>query len=312
MSMKKCCNQNDELEMNSIPAIQYIKRKDLNETKYNTCIAQSLNSRIYAFSWYLDTVADHWDVLVYGNYEAVMPLPWRQKWGISYIYIPAWVQQLGVFGSTTLKEHQIQMMIDAIPKKFKKIDIHLNEQNFLNHSLVSARTNFLLKLEDSFEEIQKNYQKNRNQALKSALEFDTTIKFSSKPHAILQLHQEFIQPKTHLKNRDLDNLIKLLSTLKIDTDVYFYESWYQNRLIGGAIFLKSQNRYYYLLSAVNDEGKKMQSMSVILNEFIKNHAEQDCLFDFEGSMIPGIASFFKSFGAKKVNYYLYHKTFKLF
>jgi len=55
--------------------IKYIKRADLLIEKYDTCIDLAINSRIYAYSWYLDVVADHWDALVYGDYEAVMPIP---------------------------------------------------------------------------------------------------------------------------------------------------------------------------------------------------------------------------------------------
>jgi hypothetical protein len=65
------------------------------------------------------------------------------------------------------------------------------------------------------------------------------------------------------------------------------------------------------LSAVNEEGKMMQSMSVILDAFIRNHSGTNKIFDFEGSTIPGIASFFKSFGAIKVMYYFLQKPFKL-
>ena len=52
--------------------IQHIKRKDLDILKYDACIENSIQSRIYGFSWYLDIVADHWEVLVLDDYEAVM------------------------------------------------------------------------------------------------------------------------------------------------------------------------------------------------------------------------------------------------
>ncbi|WP_373942482.1 hypothetical protein OEG92_04340 [Polaribacter sejongensis] len=71
--------------------IQYVKRKDLNILKYDACIENSIQSRIYAFSWYLDIVADNWDVLVLGDYKAVMPLPWKQKYFIKYITQPFFV-----------------------------------------------------------------------------------------------------------------------------------------------------------------------------------------------------------------------------
>ena len=54
--------------------IQYISREKLNVKKYNDCIKSALNSRVCAFSWYLDIVAGNWDVLILNDYEAVMPL----------------------------------------------------------------------------------------------------------------------------------------------------------------------------------------------------------------------------------------------
>ena len=44
--------------------IKYVKRNELDIEKYNACVENSLQSRVYGFSWYLDIVADHWDALV--------------------------------------------------------------------------------------------------------------------------------------------------------------------------------------------------------------------------------------------------------
>jgi hypothetical protein len=103
------------------------------KTKYDTCMAQSLNSRIYAFSWYLDAVADHWDVLVYGDYEAVMPLPWRQKMGnCVYLYTRLgsairciWFK-IHIEVSITFKR-----LMAAVPaKSSKKFHIHVQRTEF--------------------------------------------------------------------------------------------------------------------------------------------------------------------------------------
>lgn len=68
--------------------IHCIKRKDLDIDKYDACIAASVQFRIYAFSWYLDAVSENWEVLILNDYEAVMPLPWKQKYFLKYITQP--------------------------------------------------------------------------------------------------------------------------------------------------------------------------------------------------------------------------------
>ena len=100
--------------------IYYVKRKDLDLKKYDACIDNAINSRIYGYSWYLDIVADNWDALVLNDYEAVMPLPWRQKYFIKYIYPPAWTQQLGVFSNFKIEADLVEQFVNSIPKKFKK------------------------------------------------------------------------------------------------------------------------------------------------------------------------------------------------
>ena len=64
--------------------IRYLKREEIDIQKYDECIENSLESLSYAYSWYLDIVADNWDVLVYDNYKAVMPVPWRKKYFVKY------------------------------------------------------------------------------------------------------------------------------------------------------------------------------------------------------------------------------------
>ena len=96
--------------------IKYIKRRDLDITKYDACIENSIQSRIYALSWYLDVVADNWDVLVLNDYEAVMPIPWKQKFGLKYITQPYFCQQLTIYSKTiTLIWFSLRTLIHVNP-----------------------------------------------------------------------------------------------------------------------------------------------------------------------------------------------------
>jgi hypothetical protein len=60
--------------------IKYITRVDLDVKKYDDCIEKSKNTRIYAYSFYLDIVTNSWDVLVLNDYEYVMPITWNRKY----------------------------------------------------------------------------------------------------------------------------------------------------------------------------------------------------------------------------------------
>ena len=53
---------------------------------------------------------------------------------------------------------------------------------------------------------------------------------------------------------------------------------------------------------MTDKGKQLQVPSLLLNLQIKKYESSNMILDFEGSMEPSIAAFFKSFGAEKEVY----------
>ena len=57
------------------------------------------------------------------------------------------------------------------------------------------------------------------------------------------------------------------------------------------------------MAASTKEGYKQNAMAVIIDSIIREYAGRDVLLDFEGSDLPGVASFFSGFGASRRKYY---------
>ncbi|MDP2115636.1 MAG: hypothetical protein Q8K69_16440, partial [Bacteroidota bacterium] len=55
--------------------------------------------------------------------------------------------------------------------------------------------------------------------------------------------------------------------------------------------------------ASNEEGKKVNAMHKIVDQFIQEHSGSLLTLDFEGSSIPGIARFYAGFGSEPEQYY---------
>lgn len=295
--------------------INYIQRKELNVRKYDACIEKAPNSRVYAFSWYLDAVADHWDALVLNDYEAVMPLPWRQKYFINYIYQPPWTQQLGVFSSNEISEEFILNFIKAVPKKFKKITIQFNSGNPLKGKNVTERVNYILPLDRPYRELFGKFRKDRRSRIRKN---DSVISIQSGTHlasqSIVKIFKKEYQSKIEVSEENYRKLNMLLENRALNNKVNFeiLIAKQKEEVIAGAIFLATNNSITYLFSAQTEKGRALNSLSAILNRVIENYSGSDKILDFEGSMIPGIADFFKSFGAEKEKYFLYQKSFKYF
>src|SRR5689334_6379035 len=127
--------------------IHYLSRKQIDAKKWDDCITNASNGLIYGYSYYLDQMAGHWDALVYNDYESVMPLPCRNKYGIRYIYQPFLTAQLGVFGNN-LSPALIENFISAIPNSFRLIEVPMNASNTEGtpKGLSIPRSNYTLQL----------------------------------------------------------------------------------------------------------------------------------------------------------------------
>ncbi|GGG89888.1 hypothetical protein GCM10011416_03030 [Polaribacter pacificus] len=286
--------------------IRYVNRAQLDDEKYNNCIRNSVQSRVYAYSWYLDCVCEQWGVLVLDDYTAVMPLPWKRKFGLAVISQPFFTQQLGVFSFSDLSEDDFSSFVKAIPKRFVKVSLQLNSLNDFCQKKCVAKTNYIISLNKPYVNLYKEYNKGRKHALNKGL----------KQNLVLEPIQfdELIQlAKTHyqypeLKEKDFENLAKLVATLAKKSKVSILGLYEQEQLIGGSVFVIHDHRITYLFSAMHPKGKQQQVPTLLIDNLIKNHSETAFIFDFEGSMIPTIASFFKSFGAQKETYFLFKKS----
>jgi len=288
--------------------IQYLTREKLNIEKYDDCISNALNTRIYAFSWYLDIVADDWGILVKDDYEAVMPLPKKRKYFIPYIYLAPWTQQLGIFSSNYIDKTVVFSFIESIPKKFKLIDVFLNSNNTVNLQKIKLRDNFVLSLDKTYDQLKSHYGKGRKSSCKQAKLFNLNIIENYDHVKIIELFKANKGGELNRANKDYDILNDLMKYAIQYNFVQIFGVINSNKeLIGGAFFLKDKHRISYLFSAINNEGREKQAMSLLMDHVIKTYAASNYILDFEGSMIKELASFFKSFGAQKEIYFHFKK-----
>lgn len=285
--------------------IKYVPHHLIERERYDRCISEAKNSRIYAYSWYLDCVAEKWDVMVSGSYDIVMPLPRRRKYGINYIYTPSWTQQLGIFSKEVLTEELIRQFINQIPGKFILIDYMLNAENLLNVGSVVKRNNYLLPLNADFDTIRKGFNKNRHRISKQSFE-DLRLEKRGHSSDFLRLY------KGEFKNYSLpkDAIKKMENLLSVNNGrIRVWNVFKEEECIGGLVWTKDNRRITYLIPAIKAKAKKEHLNTFLINELIREYQNSDKMLDFEGSMVPGVAKFYSSFGAVTETYYFYQKRF---
>lgn len=290
-------------------AIEYLSRENIDSKQWNDCIKRSTPSFPYAFTFYLDVVSPNWSALVLDNYLAVMPLPIRKKFLFSYVYQPIPCPQLGVFSKQKITFQQLNNFYQAIPTfvRYLNYSIH-KESRHPEFGQFILKDNYELSLNSSYDELLMNYKYNCRRSIKLALK--KNIQFSSKisHSSIVKLLQSTKQNQISQLDQKLSNqliqLMDVLSAQKMGSNLGIFDE--QGELCAAVFYIKTPNRIINLINASNSIAKKNAWMKVLINQLIQQHANQDIIFDFEGSNIPTIASFFKKFGAQKTQYYTWN------
>jgi hypothetical protein len=279
--------------------IKYLQYNEIDKEKWDACIANAPNGLIYAYSFYLDCMAKHWDGLVFGDYEAVMPLTWNKKYGFYYLYQPAFTASLGVFGKN-LNEWLIDDFIIAIPKKFKLIEISLNFGNIFSSPppFINRSSNYILSLNRSYEELYKVFRDNHKRNINKAFQLGCTIAKKVSVDEIIKLNEIQLKQISGTKPEDYPNFKKLYEQLKAKGQAKTYAIVDpKNQILSSAVFFFSHHRAYYILVGNHPDGKTLGASHALIDAFIKDHAKQNLILDFEGSDIRNLAFFYEGFGA---------------
>lgn len=287
--------------------IRFVEHKDVDTDKWDACIKNSVNSLPYAFSWYLDIVVANWDALVLNDYEAVFPLPAKQKVGIKYSFTPFWIQQLGLFSKTYKGLERVGDFVSAIPKQYRFVDLNMNHQAPLQGESVfkiNENNNFLLELNEPYEAQYQGYSKNLKRNLKKANLKGLQLFKNDSPKGLIQLFRaDKGKSMKHFSEADYENLERIMnvSVYKHCGQVWMaYDEG--NRPLAGMFLLYGPKRVVLLFTGNSKEGKEHAAMPFLIDEFIKESANSSLIFDFEGSNDANLARFYKSFGALNYAY----------
>jgi hypothetical protein len=293
--------------------LRYLKHNEIDKGKWDNCISRSVNEFIYAHSWYLDIVSPGWDALIEGDYEAVMPLTWKRKFGIYYLYPPYFAQQLGVFSTGQISEGMVQEFIKRIPGKFRFIQICLNESNPISTASSGVNNNFNYKLDISgpYSEIHDSYSRNCKRNIKKAVNAQLTIDENITAVKFAEFVKANLGDKlTELNKRNYITLKKVLeASLENGTGKIYRVLTRDNKLCAAGSFLLTSKRCIFSVCASSAEGRSSHAMYFLVDHVIKNNSDRNRIFDFSGSNIKGVAYFNSTFGAKPVEYpYIYRNN----
>ncbi len=286
--------------------IRYLKHEEIDFAKWDQCVRSSPANIIYAHSWYLNLVSPFWDALVSDDYEAVFPLTWNRKFGVDYLYQPYFTQQLGMFSNDPADTKLLGEFLIAIPKEFKLIEINLNAKNAIPKNVSfesSGRLTHILNLAQSHDQISSSYSDNLKRNLKKAMKEELTVNESENFSFAIELFKSVKSSVVPMDDYHYELLEKICDyAISNRYGKYFEVHSKDNKIISAGFFLISENQIIHLLSTSNPEGKNTGAASHLMDFVIREYADSNFSFDFEGSNIESVARFYKSFGSHEVSY----------
>ena len=304
--------------MNNLKSkIEWINNSAIDRQKWDNCIEKCEWGKVYALSWYLDFLTENsWEALILGDYECIMPVPFRKKLGIKYAYRPNFCQQLGVFSAdSNLPKTVLNDFTEELLKRFKHLHYPLNHSNNFETKppyKLQKRTNLILNLGKSYENLYQSYSGNLKKNLKMAENAELFVKENIPTELVISLYKNAWQSLNEIPELDYKNFKALVDFAEKQGIAKKFGVYKNDTLLASCIVLKYKNRLYYPFSAISQEGRKYAAIAFLIDNIVKDYSNSNFYFDFEGSDIKNVKSFYEKFGPEKEYYYQIDKVIPFF
>ncbi len=277
--------------------IKRLKYHEIDFDKYNACIENSLQNSDYAKREFLDIVTGKsWELIIYDDYEAVMPVPLIVKFGFKIVLMPKLCQQLGIFSNQD-SVYINNLFYNYLTKNYIVLFYAFNGNNEVSN--IGLKKSYIIP-KDQYSEVKKRYSIHRRRNVRIIGDLENNIIF-----------------RNSLKSEDKAFFVENMKGIKKkeDTSIYFdlMQTLYEQKLMNieileyknqiesmAGLYCGKTNHYLSLFVNKNPLSNTNIPSIVIDNYLKKTIADQD--FDFMGSDVENVAKFNERFGAIAYKY----------
>lgn len=275
--------------------IKRLKYNEIDFEKYSKCLENSKQKNWYAQKEVLDLLSGNWHILVYNDYDAVMPVPLKRKFALNLVVMPLFCQQLGIFSSKDDFEINDQFL-NFLKNRYNIFSYSFNHYNSFSRDL-NKKKNYTIQISDYILLRRKKYFKGRKSTAKCAQHLTyKEIDFSEGSFSFMQKNFKGLS-----KDGDVEKYRKYLNFLYTNNSLKLSGAYLDEKLINIAVLIDEKDQLS-LLGLINDEEYKDENGPSFLIDKILSFYIHEKKFNFMGSNIRGIEVFFKSFGAELQEY----------
>jgi hypothetical protein len=273
--------------------MKFLTSKELSLEKYDALVANDSKNTVFCYSWYLNATCETWGAIVDEAYSFVMPLPYKNRIFFKQVFQHPFSRNIDFFGDESLFPQAIEVL-----NTFLKIQIHYNGILPLSSS---KRVYQVLKLNDQIA-----YKKNSLRILaKNEGRYDFKWSLNYKVVLDFYLNNSFHKIKQQAKNKTF--LAQLMQQALLHEKGECLEVWENDQPVAAAYFLKDKHTVCYLIGDADAEHKKEGVMFSLMHEAIIHYQAAFEIFDFGGSNIESVATFYRKMGGLDQEYFEYKK-----
>lgn len=277
--------------------IKRLKYHEIDFNKYNACIENSLQNSDYAQREFLDIVTGKsWELIIYDDYEAVMPVPLIVKFGFKIVLMPKLCQQLGIFSNQD-SVYINNLFYNYLTKNYIVLFYAFNGNNEVSN--IGLKKSYIIP-KNQYSEVKKRYSIHRRRNVRIIGDLENNIIFrnslKSEDKAFFVENMKGIK-----KKEDASIYFDLMQTLYEQKLMNIEILEYKNQIESMAGLYCVKTNHYLSLFVNKNPLSNTNIPSIVIDNYLKKTiADQD--FDFMGSDVENVAKFNERFGAIAYKY----------
>lgn len=312
--------------------IMHIQNSDAKKQYHILCIEEKTLS-IFQQDWWLDAVCgkENWDVLLSqkdGRIVGALPYYFQRSGRKIRVLMPQLTQSMGVWirSSESPKyekrlSHEMTVMADLIdqleqlPLLSCKIQNNVRLTNWLPFYWkgFSQTTYYSYRIEDisDVEKVKAGFSNGKKSHINKAIKNNIHIKFDLPVNEFYDNHVLTLkkQGKDISYSFDLFHRIHQ-AAYEHNAGKIIYATDESGNLHGALFIIWDDESAYDLITPFDPDYRDSGASTLLILEMIRYLSEKKIkIFDFEGSMIPGVEDSFRHFGAVQTPYFRIWKDY---
>lgn len=301
-----------------------------NKEKYRQlCLEKTIP--LFLQAWWMDAVCCEgktWDVCLYeknGRILGALPYHYTSKYGFKLVLQPQLTQYNGVWidypqNQTSFERYAFEKEVNnELITKLEALGVDYYEQNFApNYTnwqaffwkgfLQSTRYSYIIDNISNIQSVYENFSPSKKKSIRKA-ESKLSVDLNLSVEEFYEFHKLAYEKQNiqlFYSKQFLLNLCKT-SIAKNQGKIIAIKD---GQTIHSAMFtVWDSSAGYYLISAIDPNHRASGASILMVWEAIKFLSDKTHSFDFEGSMIEGVAKANQEFGAIQQPYFLIRKSY---